>query len=105
MSLVSAVLSGFVRVATEFKTVRGRKITAGTGLTGGGTLAADVTLSLSAASQASLAKANTSLQPGDSGATGPQGPPGGFRLLDPGVNKPPADAVPGQLLGYRPAQQ
>jgi hypothetical protein len=104
MSLVSAVLDGFVRVGTEFKTLRARKITAGTGLTGGGTLAADVTLALSAGAQASLARADTSLQQGDPAATGPQGPPGGFRLLDPGVTKPPADAVPGQLLGYRPAQ-
>lgn len=41
----------------------GRAIAAGTGLTGGGTLVADRTLSLSPASIASLAKADTAVQP------------------------------------------
>lgn len=41
----------------------GRAVAAGTGLTGGGTLAADRTLALSATSIASLAKADTAVQP------------------------------------------
>ena len=46
-----------------------RTITAGTGLTGGGDLTADRTLSLSSAAQASLALADTALQSGDIGSS------------------------------------
>lgn len=45
-----------------------RSITAGTGLTGGGNLTADRTISLSTGSQTSLGKADTAVQPGDLGA-------------------------------------
>jgi hypothetical protein len=46
-----------------------RQLTAGTGLTGGGSLASDVTVGLSSASVASLALADNSLQPSDIGTT------------------------------------
>jgi hypothetical protein len=42
-----------------------RNVNSGTGLTGGGNLSADRTLALDTASQASLALADTSVQPGD----------------------------------------
>jgi hypothetical protein len=101
MSLVSAVLDGFVRVGTEFKSLRSRTISAGTGLTGGGDLTVNRTLALSAATQASLAKADTALQSGAVGATGPQGPAGGSILLPANATSTPLTTPPGTLVGYR----
>lgn len=94
-SPVQMVLNLAAEVGAKYKTLRLRKISAGTGLSGGGDLSADITLSLSSATQASLGRADTALQ------SGAQGPPGGFRLLDPGVTTPPSDAQPGTLIGYR----
>jgi hypothetical protein len=65
MSLASKVSALATRVGQEVKTLKARSIAAGTGLTGGGTLAADRTLSLSSASIASLGKADTAVQADD----------------------------------------
>lgn len=46
-----------------------RSVATGTGLQGGGALSADRTLSLTSAAQASLAKADTAVQPGDASVT------------------------------------
>lgn len=51
----------------------GRTITAGTGLTGGGDLSANRTISLSTATQNSLALADTAVQPGDLAAIATSG--------------------------------
>lgn len=63
-----------------------REITAGTGLTGGGSLASDIAIALDAGSIASLALADSALQPGE-GGTLPLGGPTAFAL----VKDSPAD--------------
>lgn len=62
-----AALTSDVRIVNAVQNTRA--ITAGTGLTGGGTLAADRAFALSAGSIASLAKADTATQPGDLGTS------------------------------------
>lgn len=62
MSLASQVSALATRVGQEIKALTGRTISAGTGLTGGGSLAANRTLSLSSGSITSLGKADTSVQ-------------------------------------------
>lgn len=53
-----------VQTQLDGKVPNGRTVGAGTGLAGGGDLSADRAVSLSAASQASLVKADTAVQPG-----------------------------------------
>lgn len=89
------------RLAVAVKAIRMRQITAGTGLTGGGDLTADRTIALSAATQASLAKADTALQSGAVGPTGPQGATGNVLLLPAGATATPTSTPAGTLVAYR----
>lgn len=69
------------QTALDLKANAATTISAGTGLTGGGSLSADRTVSLNSASIASLAKADSAIQPGDN------------RLI-------PSGGSAGQVLGY-----
>ena len=63
---VVALLAELGTVPGQISTaLAARTVAAGAGLSGGGTLAADRTLSLSAGSVASLARADTAIQPAD----------------------------------------
>lgn len=55
-------------VGADFYVPLGRQVTAGTGLANGGTLADDIELALNSTSIASLALADSAVQPGDLGA-------------------------------------
>lgn len=90
-----------------------RTVTAGTGLSGGGDLSANRTLSLSAGAQASLAKADTALQPGgalpvdtivysEEGGWPSVASDGLYRIWvqpDPEGPPPPAGGRPGRMPG------
>lgn len=80
-----------LQTALDAKTNTTRSVNAGTGLTGGGTLAADRTIALSAGSIASLALADTALQPAS-----------GFEAFT-DVDDSVATPADGDILVYRSA--